>query len=367
MVRSEFALALNQVCSERAIDPSVVLESIKAAIAAAYRKDLVTSGRVPANEIPALETISVNLNGENGEAKVLIEDKDVTPPGFGRIAAQTAKQVILQRIREAEKAAVIEDFTQKVGTIISGMILRFDGPNILVDIGRGEGVMPPSEQNPTERYRLNQRLIFYVVEIRQGERGGEVIVSRAHKGLIEGLFLKEVPEMQTGAAKIKLIAREAGGRTKLAVISTQGGVDPVGSLVGQKGVRVQAVINEIGQQEKVDIIQYFDDAEKFISVALAPAKDIVVVVDEKNKSAVCYVPDDQLSLAIGKDGQNVRLAVKVTGYRIDIKPKSQITEQKLEETDKKPATTEARKTTKTLKKEDTKTRKTKKTLKSDEK
>ena len=351
-IRSEFALALNQVCSERGIDPAVVLESIKAAIAAAYRKDLITSGRIPSSEIPALEIISVELNGENGEANIIIEGKDVTPPGFGRIAAQTAKQVILQRIREAEKAAVIEDFTQKVGTIISGMILRFDGANVLVDIGRGEGVMPPVEQNPTERYRLNQRLMVYVAEIRQGERGSEVIVSRAHKGLVEGLFLKEVPEMQTGAAKIQVIAREAGGRTKVAVVSTQSGVDPVGSLVGQKGVRVQAVINEIGQQEKVDIIQYSEDPEKFIASALAPAKEIVVVVDEKNKSAICYVPDDQLSLAIGKDGQNVRLAVKVTGYRIDIKPKSQLTEVKEEKIEEKPKTKKT-KTTKTTKKKST--------------
>lgn len=312
IVRSEFALALNQVATERGIDVSVVLETIKAAILAAYRKDYGAA---------ELELLTVDLNPDSGEAKILKESKDITPPGFGRIAAQTAKQVILQRIREAEKQAVLADFQTKVGTIVSGMVLRFDGPNVIVDIGRAQGVMPTQEQSHGERYHLNGRLTFYIEGIRETMRGNEIIVSRAHKGLVEGLFKREVPEVAQGAVELRVVAREAGGRTKIAVYSTQSGVDPVGSCVGQKGVRVQAVINELGGNEKVDIIQWSDDAKQFITQALAPAKELEVVLDEKKKSAEVLVPDDQLSLAIGRDGQNVRLAAKLTGWKIDIKGK----------------------------------------------
>jgi len=320
-VRTEFALALNQVATERGIDPSVVVETIKAAILAAYRKDY--------GEDEA-ELYSVTLNPENGEAKVLKEGKDVTPPGFGRIAAQTAKQVILQRIREAEKQAVLADYQTKIGTVSSGMILRFDGPNIIVDIGRTQAVMPPQEQSQGEQYHLNQRLTFYIEGIRETMRGNEIIVSRAHKGLVEGLFKREVPEVAQGAVELRIVAREAGGRTKIAVYSSQSGVDPVGSCVGQKGVRVQAVINELGGNEKVDIIQWNSNQREFIVSALAPAKEIEVRLDEANKSADVLVPEDQLSLAIGRDGQNVRLAAKLTGWKIDIHGK-QVTEAPKEE------------------------------------
>ena len=313
-VRSEFALALNQVANERGIDPAVVLETIQAAILAAYRKDYGAAD---------IETLKVVLNPDTGEAKILKEDgADVTPPGFGRIAAQTAKQVILQRIREAEKQAVLTDFQTKVGSIASGMVLRFDGPNVIVDIGRAQAVMPVQEQSQGERYRLNQRLTFYIEGIRETMRGNEIIVSRAHKGLVEGLFAREVPEVAQGAVQLKVIAREAGGRTKVAVFSTQSGVDPVGSCVGQKGVRVQAVINELGGSEKVDIIQWSEDAKQLLIASLAPAKDLDVKLNEKKKSAEVFVPEDQLSLAIGRDGQNVRLAAKLTGWKIDIKGKT---------------------------------------------
>jgi N utilization substance protein A len=311
-IRSEFALALNQVAIERGLDPSVVLETIKAAILAAYRKDYGTE---------ELELLTVELNAENGEAKILKEGKNVTPPGFGRIAAQTAKQVILQRIREAEKQAVLSDFQTKVGTIVPGMVLRFDGPNVIVDIGRTQSVMPSSEQNPAERYHLNQRLTFYIEGIRETPRGNEIIVSRSHKGLVEGLFKREVPEVAQGSVELRTIAREAGNRTKIAVFSSQPGVDPVGSCVGQKGVRVQAVISELGNNEKVDIIQWSDDPRQFIAAALSPAKDASVTLDPDTKTAEVRVPEDQLSLAIGRDGGNVRLAGKVTDWRIDIKEK----------------------------------------------
>ncbi len=317
-VRSEFSLALNQVATERGIDPTVVVDTIKAAILAAYRKDY-GGGEMDATE---LEQYKVDLNPDTGEAKIFKDGKDITPPGFGRIAAQTAKQVILQRIREAEKQAVLTDFQTKVGTIVPGMVLRFDGPNIIVDIGRAQAVMPPQEQSQGERYHLNQRLTFYVEGIRETIRGNEIIVSRAHKGLVEGLFKREVPEVASGAVELRVIAREAGGRTKVAVYSNQPGVDPVGSCVGQKGVRVQAVISDLGGMEKVDIIQWTDDAKLFIMSALAPAKDAEVTLDEANKEATVLVPDDQLSLAIGRDGQNVRLAAKLTGWKIDIKGKN---------------------------------------------
>ncbi len=312
VVRSEFALALNQVATERGIDPGVVLETIKAAILAAYRKDYGADD---------LQVLTVEVNPDTGEAKIAKDGKDITPPGFGRIAAQTAKQVILQRIREAEKQAVLADYQTKVGLIISGMVLRFDGPNVIVDIGRAQAVMPPQEQSQGERYHLNQRLTFYIEGIRETLRGNEIIVSRAHKGLVEGLFKREVPEVAQGAVELRIVAREAGGRTKVAVYSTQPGVDPVGSCVGQKGVRVQAVINELGGSEKVDIIQWSDDAKQFMMAALAPAKDLEVILDEKKKAAEVLVPDDQLSLAIGRDGQNVRLAAKLTGWKIDIRGK----------------------------------------------
>lgn len=312
VVRSEFSLALNQVATERSIDPNVVLETIKAAILAAYRKDYGD------NE---LITLTVDLNPDTGEARVLQDGKDVTPPGFGRIAAQTAKQVILQRIREAEKQAVLSDYQGKIGGIVPGMILRFDGPNVIVDIGRTQAVMPVPEQNPAERYHLNQRLTFYIEGIRETMRGNEIIVSRAHKGLIEGLFKREVPEVAQASVELRVVAREAGNRTKVAVYSTAPGVDPVGSCVGQKGVRVQAVISELGGNEKVDIIQWSDDMKLFIMAALAPAKDMEVVLNEKKQAAEVSVPDDQLSLAIGRDGGNVRLAAKLTGWKIDIKGK----------------------------------------------
>jgi N utilization substance protein A len=348
-VRSEFALALNQVATERGIDPNVVLDTIKAAILAAYRKDY------GAKEI---EGLAVTVNADTGEARVFKEEKDITPPGFGRIAAQTAKQVILQRIREAEKKAIITDYTTKVGSVVGGMVLRFDGNNIIVDIGRAEGIMYPSEQIPNERYRLNQRLTFYIESIRNTLRGDEIMVSRAHKGLITGLFHREVPEVANGAVTLREIAREPGNRTKIAVASTQSGVDPVGSCVGQKGVRVQAVINELGGLEKIDIIQWSDDVKLFIQSALAPAKDIEVVLNEKKQTALAIVADTELSLAIGKEGQNVRLAAKLTGWKIDIKSKAEYN-QKTMVTEESTAKAEEEKTVekKTVKK---KTKKVKK-------
>lgn len=310
--RSEFVLALNQVASERGVDPNVVLDTVKNAILAAYRKDH------PGIE---LEEYRAELNPNTGEAHIFHNDEDVTPPGFGRIAAQTAKQVILQKIREKEKEAIFSDYRVKIGSVVNGMILRFAGPNIIVDIGKTEAIMPVVEQIPHEKYHLNQRLAVFLKEIREGAKGEEIVVSRASSGLIEGLFKREVPEVAQGSVLLKTIAREAGNRTKVAVASNQQGIDPVGSCVGQKGVRVQAIIQEFNGMEKIDIIQWSDDPKMYIMQSLSPAKDISVDINEEEKVARVSVPREELSLAIGKDGQNVRLASKLTGYRIEIEGK----------------------------------------------
>lgn len=311
-MKSEFALALNQICAERGIDPRIVIESIKQAIMAALKRDLGY------DEETALEGYVVNVNEETGAIVIEKDGKDATPAGFGRIAAQVAKQVIMQRVREAEKDAIIGEYTDKVGSMVTGMILRFDGPNIVVDIGRGQAIMPTSEAIPNEFYRLNQRVAVFIKEIRETYKGKAIVVSRAAAELVKELFAREVPEVGSGAVEIVAIAREAGHRTKLAVKSTQDGVDPVGSCVGQKGIRVQAVINELNG-EKVDIIEYSKDLVEYIKAALAPAEGLSVEIDEAKRKATITVPEDQLSLAIGKGGQNARLAAKLTGYKIDIK------------------------------------------------
>ena len=314
--RTEFTSALNQICAERGISSKAVVETIKSALVAAYRKDFgtdeETAYEAELDEVSGTAKLFEPAQGKSGKRK------DITPPGFGRIAAQTAKQVILQKIREAEKDAIIDEYQDKIGTLINGMVLRFDGKFIVCDIGRGQGLMPPEEQARDEHYRLNQRLTLYIKDIRETHKGQQIIVSRSDQKLVIGLFKREVPEVSSGAVEIKAIAREAGSRSKVAVFSTQAGVDPVGSCVGQKGVRVQAVINELGG-EKIDIIEYSEDISKFISAALQPAEKMDIKINESKKTADVTVPEDQLSLAIGKEGQNVRLAAKLTGYKINLK------------------------------------------------
>jgi len=311
--RTEFASALNQICAEHGIEIDVVLESIKEALLAAYRRDFGMEEEA---------NYEAEINKETGETHLYLlgkkEKKEITPPGFGRIAAQVAKQVLIQKIREAEKSSILNEYAKRVGSLVSGRIIRFDGPQVIVDIDRTEAIMLKAEQVLPENYKISQRLTFYIKGIEELGKGQQIIVSRADKNLVEGLFKREVPEVASGVVKIKEIAREAGNRSKIAVFSTQAGVDPVGSCVGQKGVRVQAVINELNG-EKIDIIQHSEDISRFIAAALSPAEKIKVEVDEKKKTAVVTVPEDQLSLAIGRDGQNVRLAVKLTGYKIDIK------------------------------------------------
>lgn len=317
LARTEFSSALNAIANESGLDPSLVLDTIKQAIIAAYRRDVRERGE----ETEEDTEFEVSLNPESGEARVfeLRDDKkvDVTPPGFGRIAVQTAKQVILQKIREAEKNAILAQYEKRIGQLISGTVLRFDGPNIRIDISRTEGILPPNERIPNEKFTLNQRLTFLLKEIRETDRGREIILSRSDPEIVSKLFAREVPEIGSSAVQIKGIAREAGNRTKIAVLSIQAGVDPVGSCVGQKGVRVQAVINELNN-EKIDVIPWTENSEQFLKSALSPAEGLSVKLNEKRKDAVIKVPEEQLSLAIGKEGQNVRLASRLTGWNIKI-------------------------------------------------
>lgn len=328
--RTEFSQALKAIAAERGLNPDVILETIKQAIIAAYRRDAKEQGL----EVDSFDYDAV-IDSVNGETRIFAwplpaEDatpeqisqakkgkKDVTPPGFGRIAAQTAKQVIHQKIREAEKGAIMEEFEERVGSLVSGLILRFDGPNVRVDLGRTEAIMPADERIPNERLNLNQRLSFLIKSIIETPRGREVILSRADPEFVQKLFAREVPEISSKSVEIKAIARESGVRTKIAVFSSQNGVDPVGSCVGQKGVRVQAVTNEIGG-ERVDVITWNDDPAELIKSSLSPADGLVVTLNKDTKIATVKAPEDQLSMAIGKDGQNVRLTAKLTGYRIEV-------------------------------------------------
>ncbi len=320
--RTEFAAAINQICNERGISPQIVIDSIKAALAASFAKDYPDEAqKVADSELD----IVVELDSGTGEFKLFKGhqgDKpkdlvDITPPGFGRIAAQTAKQVVLQKIREAERAATISDYRDKVGQIIPGMVLRHDNANIIIDLGRGQATLLPDGQVKGEFYRLNARFSFLIEKIELLPRGETIIVSRSHPDLVKGLFAREVPEVGSGVVEIKAIAREAGSRVKVAVLSHQEGVDPVGSCVGQKGVRVQAIINELNG-EKIDIVPFSENLEEFVKAALSPADNLEVAIKDK-RDTIITAPHDQLSLAIGRGGQNVRLAAKLTGLTISIK------------------------------------------------
>lgn len=322
IARTEFAAAIQQIATERNIPVDTIITAVKNALEASFSKDF-------AQEAMKLEeegkVVTVELDSESGEFKIMAgpegakasELKDVTPPGFGRIAAQTAKQVILQQVREAEKAGVIAEYRDRIGEVVTGMVQRMDGKNVVIDIGRGSGVMPPEEQVRNEYYRLNSRLSVLLADIRETFRGEAVIVSRSDPRLVSALFAREVPEVGAGSVVVKGVAREAGNRTKIAVASTQEGVDPVGSCVGQKGVRVQAVITELNG-EKIDIIQFSDDKDKFLKASIAPAEVTKIKFSSDNTEATITVPHDQLSLAIGRGGTNVKLAARLVGVKIRV-------------------------------------------------
>lgn len=281
MAISEFNAAISQVAAEKGISVESVLESVKSALATAYKKD-----RKEAGEKVELEEIVVDLNPDTGEVRVLKDGMDVTPAGFGRIAAQTAKQVMVQKIRETEKDVITAEFKEKLGEIVSGTVFRIERGIVTLDLGknRSQGVMPKGEQVPTENYRVGQRLKVVVKDIQDTPRGTEIIVSRADPKFVVKLFEQEVPEIASGVVVIEAIAREAGSRTKMAVSSKDDKVDPVGSCVGQKGVRVQSIISELFG-EKIDIVPFSNTTEKFIASSLSPAKVTEVELDQKEKKS----------------------------------------------------------------------------------
>jgi N utilization substance protein A len=251
---------------------------------------------------------------------------EVTPPNFGRIAAQTAKQTIIQRIQEAERDLIYEEFANREGEILNGVIERVEPRGIIVNLGKAEAVLPPQEQVPREVYRINQRIKVYLVKVDRGLRTPQLIVSRSHRGLVRRLLEVEVPEVFNGTVELKAIAREPGSRTKVAVAARQEGLDPVGACVGMHGVRIQNIVNELNG-EKIDVVPWDEKPERFVANALRPAQVISVQALENERRAVVTVPDAQLSLAIGKEGQNARLAAKLTGWRVDIKKQSDVRRQ----------------------------------------
>ncbi|WP_097025499.1 transcription termination factor NusA [Clostridium peptidivorans] len=349
-MNEEFIEALREIVKEKGISEELIFSTIEDALVAAYKKNYAKQG---AN----IQNVIVNMNRETGEINVFsrkmvveeVEDEfneisledaktldpryeidevvniEVTPKKFGRVAAQAAKQVVIQRIKEEERRIVYNEFLEKASDIITGTVIRKDKGNVFVNLGKVEAVLGPNEQMHGEQYNFNERLKLYIVEVKNTTKGAQVVVSRTHPGLVKRLFELEVPEIYSGVVEIKSISREAGSRTKIAVYSNDEDVDPMGACVGPKGTRVQNIVNEL-KNEKVDIIKWSKLSEEYIGNALSPANVLDVTIDEQNKSAKVVVDDNQLSLAIGKEGQNVRLAAKLTGWKIDIKSKSQVTE-----------------------------------------
>jgi len=396
--------AIAQIAEEKGISPEKVLETIEVAIAAAYKKDYGKKGQIikakldaesgdvqfrqvkivvdekmiySEEELEKMKALLPEVQTKdfekqavdekkirfNPEKHIMVEDaKKINPKikageeletdleekeDYGRIAAQTAKQVILQKIREAEKESVFTEYKSKEGEIISGIVQRIEGRNVFMDIGKTLGLLPREEQVPGEFYRPGQRLKVFLLKVEETPRGPVMLLSRAYPKLISKLFELEAPEVSSGQVQIKSIAREAGFRSKIAVSAEVEEIDPIGSMVGQKGTRVMAVINELGG-EKIDIIEYSPDPEKYIANSLSPAKVLDVKIMPKSKALV-IVPEDQLSLAIGKDGQNVRLAAKLTGWKIDVKAEGYVEEKEEEPKEEKKKT--KKKETKKVKKQ----------------
>jgi N utilization substance protein A len=339
-MKSDFLLAITQLSAEKNLPKDVVLTAVESALASAYKKE----------DFDQSQNISVKINPNTGKVEVyaekivtekptdrrlqmtLTEAKKIksdakigdavmveaTPANAGRIAAQTAKQVILQRLHEAEHSAIFEEYADKEGEVVSGIVQRFETSQVLIDLGRTEAVLPPAEQVRTERYRIGQRLKVVLLQVARTAKGPKVIVSRSHPELLRRLFELEVPEVYNGTVEIKSIAREAGFRSKIAVAAKQEGIDPVGCCVGLRGIRIQNIVSELSG-EKIDVVQWNQDPATFIANALSPAHILSVELNKTEQAAAVIVPDKQLSLAIGKEGQNARLAAKLTGYRIDIK------------------------------------------------
>jgi N utilization substance protein A len=348
-MKSDFAIALSQICSERKIPESVVLKAIEDALVTAYKRDFGTTQNItvtvdprsvrarvfatkeivehvedPRTQVSLAEARKLDAMAEVGGTMQI----EVTPQAFGRIAAQTAKQVVMQRLREAERDQIFGEFAEREGEMVNGTVRNIDSRtgNITLSLGRAEALLPRSEQIPGEVFRPNSRLRAYVVKVEKGSRGPEITVSRAHRNFLRRLLELEVPEIANGTVEIKAIAREAGQRSKVAVAMVQAGVDPVGSCVGMRGQRIQNVVNELNG-EKIDVVEWSPDIATFIANSLSPAKASYVRLNQEEKTAVVVVPDRQLSLAIGKEGQNARLAAKLTNWRIDIKSETAAAEE----------------------------------------
>ncbi len=346
-MNAELLRALDQIEEEKGISKDIIFDAIEAALVSAYKKNYGATaqnmriemerdtGEMRAYQVrtvveevddPTLQIALTQVREWDPTAQIgEMVEVEVTPKDFGRIAAQTAKQVVVQRLREAERELVYKEFRDREGDIVTGIVQRIERKNVFLDLGRIEAVLPPPEQIPREGYRQGERAKAYVVEVRQGTRGPQIVVSRTHPGLLKRLFELEVPEVYEGIVEIKAIAREAGTRSKIAVVSRDRNVDAVGACVGPKGSRVQAIVDEL-RGEKIDIVSWNPDVAQFAAAALSPAKVVRVEINETTKTALVIVPDYQLSLAIGREGQNARLAAKLTGWRIDIKSESQIRE-----------------------------------------
>lgn len=342
-MNKEFILALDMVEKEKGISKEELINAIEAAITSAYKKNYGNAHNIVINisretgeiNVHALKEVvekvednviqislpdakNINVTYEIGD----MAEIEVKPKNFGRIAAQNAKQLVVQRIKEAERNIIYNQFVEREDEIINGIIQRKEKNNVYIDLGKTEGILMPNEQIPGEEYPQNKRIKVYVLEVKKTTKGAQINVSRTHPGLVKRLFENEVPEIYDGTVIIKSISREAGSRTKLAVFANDTNVDPVGSCVGPKGVRVQTIVDELNG-EKIDIIKWSDDPREYIASSLSPAKVLNVTINELEKTAAVVVDDYQLSLAIGKEGQNARLAAKLTGWKIDIKSKSQ--------------------------------------------
>ena len=339
----EFIEALNALEKERGISKEVLISAIEAALISAYKRNYGASANVraevdpvegaiqifasktvvetvenPHNEITLADAKKVNPLYELGD----VLEEEIQTRDFGRIAAQTAKQVVMQRIREAERGVIYEEYVEKENEVLTAIVQRVEKGTVFVELGRTDGLLAANETIPGETYENSSRIKVYVLEVRKDNKGPQVLVSRTHPGLVKRLFELEVPEIQNGVVQVKSIAREAGFRTKVAVHSLDPQVDAVGACVGQRGTRVERIVNEL-HNEKIDIIEWDPDSAVYIAKALSPAKVLMVYINEEEKAAKVIVPDAQLSLAIGKEGQNARLAAKLTGWKIDIKSQSQ--------------------------------------------
>lgn len=342
----EFLDALKDLEKEKGIAVDVLIEAIEAALLSAYKRNFgsLQNARVHIDrntgdfKVFAQRTVAEKVEDQRQQISIEearkinpnfnvgdIVEIEVTPRDFGRIAAQTAKQVVVQRIREAERNIIYDEFSEREGDIVTGIVQRIEQRNVFIELGKTEAILTPSEQMPGEEYRQGERIKTYITEVRKTTKGPQILVSRTHPGLLKRLFEMEVPELYEGVVELKGIAREAGARSKIAVFSKDDNIDPVGACVGPKGMRVQNIVNELNG-EKIDIIKWNPDPSKFVASSLSPARVVAVEIWEEEKVARVIVPDYQLSLAIGKEGQNARLAAKLTGWKIDIKSLSQMKE-----------------------------------------